>query len=366
MKKISGNLLLLLISSLFCFVAAEFVFQKLLFSKSDKFKFIQREELYANQYNDDDYWKLHRIFGGQSQAPEHPQPLLGWIGNFNRETLKHNNGDSVKEKRPVLLFGDSFAQGVDGVVNFQSILNNDTSFSSKNYLLNYGVAGYGVDQIQLLLKHTYKQYKNPFVIFSITDIDLDRSLHTNRGGQKPYYRIEDDSLVLKGVPLESNPQVFFQSNPPEITSYLWRRFIYTTLNPMPESMKVCLRGEEARNNLKMELNNRIMKDMIDELRQANIQFVFLVFNGATVIKDNEHKTVYEWTDDWRGPFLEKFIEENKLPFIWTQSVVKQDSSYSLSQLDKYFIVNDGHPTTYLNRLVAEDIKKFVLASETAN
>jgi hypothetical protein len=176
----------------------------------------------------DDYWKLYFMFGGKYKPPETPHPLLGWVGRFDRETYTHAEYAGIADKRPVLLYGDSFAScAVDQC--FQGILNSDSGFSQNHFLLNYGVGGYGVDQIFLLYQKSIEQYENPFVILSMLTEDLDGSALAVRTGQKPFYRLINNSLALSGIPIDPSPQSFFSKNPPGITSYLFRMFIHSNL-----------------------------------------------------------------------------------------------------------------------------------------
>lgn len=360
LKSVLPNLLLLLFTVVVCLVIAEFAYRKILFNKNDKFKLLRKPELYGDYFNDDDYWKLYHIFGGEYGAPQNPHPLLGWIGDFNRETLRHNKADCIKRKRPVLLYGDSFAECVEGAECFQSIMNNDSAFASEHYLLNYGVGGYAVDQIQLLFSNSYKHYEKPFVVFSIMCSDLDRTILTNRLGQKPYYVIENGSLKLQGVPVEKDPEKFFKEHPPQVFSYLWNRLLFTPRNPLPDNIKAWLKGENRKNEYKMQLNEKVLDAAIAELRQQKIDFVFLVFHY--VQKDNYQFSV-ESEDNWRDKFLRHYIAKNNLPSIWSKDLIRNDSAYTKDNLDKYMMENNGHPTTYLNRLISEEIKKQVLAAK---
>ncbi len=361
LRNITINLFLFSVSLFACLAIAEFAYRKILFSNIEKFKSIRKPELYADYFNDDDYWKLYHIFGGEYGPPKETHPLLGWVGDFDRKNLRHNNTDSLKNRRPVLLYGDSFAECVEGSECFQSILNNNPVFSKNNYLLNYGVGGYGVDQIQLLFKNSYKHYEKPFVIFSIMCSDLDRTILTNRIGQKPYYEIIADTLALKGIPVENDPEIFFRNNPPKIFSYLWQRFIYTPRNPLPDYMKSWLKRDAAKNKHKTALNEKVLQLVIDELRNEKIDFVFLVFHYVS--KSDYHFSV-ENEDNWRDKFLRGFIAKNQLPCIWSKDLIRRDTAYHKNNLDKYMMESNGHPTTYFNRLISDEIMKFALRSDS--
>jgi hypothetical protein len=349
----------LLLSLTICSIAGEFIYRRILFGNYPKFKKIRKPQLYAD-YDTDDYWKLYYIFGGEFKPPQSPHPLLGWIGNFDRKTLRHNESDQVNNRRPILLYGDSFAGCVTGVDCFQNILNNDPIFAKRNYLLNYGVGGYAVDQITLLIRKTYRQYPKPFIVFGIMCADLDRSVLTCRTGQKPYYEFASDSLVLRGIPVKSNPEEFFKQNPPQIISYLWRRLIFSPRNPFPERINKWLKDEKERSEEKIRLNNRILQNTIDELKNNKVDFVFLVFHFCK--KDSREFSV-EYEDNWRDRFLHQFIDRNKTPYIWSKGLIRKDPAYHKDNLFRYIRPQDGHPTTYFNNMIATEIKRVVLAAE---
>ena len=152
------NLFLLLFSISLSFFTAEYILRKLLFMDNEQFESLRDPAFYAiypqdpnEDFYNDDFWKLNYLFN-RSFDLKKPNPLLGWTGFFDRETYVHWYEDTTGKRRPVLLFGDSFAMCIDSVECFDEYLNSDTLFSDSNVLYNYGVGGYGVDQIQMLMK----------------------------------------------------------------------------------------------------------------------------------------------------------------------------------------------------------------------
>ena len=154
---------------------------------------------------------------GTGQGQGNPDPFLGWI----RPGILHGSyrNDSAKTlglKKPLLLYGDSFAEG------FESKFFDYSRKLSESYsIINYGVYGYGLDQIYLLYKRSVGNFEHPTVIISLLDEDLDRSFLTVRDGPKPYFGTKDDALELCGVPVAPAPDNFFLTHPPRITSYLF-------------------------------------------------------------------------------------------------------------------------------------------------
>ena len=78
----------------------------------------------------------------------------------------------------------------------QSLLPDKTVY-------NFGVAGYGLDQIYLRFKQSHDHFKKPVVIIGILTVDMDRCVMKNRSRPKPYFLIKENELVLSGVPVVS-------------------------------------------------------------------------------------------------------------------------------------------------------------------
>lgn len=350
-KKFWGNTLLLVISVTFSLLICELAFRMIIFSKSNKFADLKDPGKYAKTVQDD-YWKLYYKFNGPFKPPKNPHPLLGWIGHFDRQTLDHNEQGKLNGRRPVLFYGDSFIMCQSDSVNcFHEILNNDTSFNKKFFTLNYGVGGYGVDQIYLLFKETIDRFVNPFVVFSIMPTDMDRCLLTVRTGQKPFFIEQGDSIVLQGVPIDPDPAHFFSENSPDITSYIYRRFINSNLNPF---YNTCDTDLKARKKI-ISLNKKIILSAFQEIKQRNLNYVFLIFDEL-------------WNPEgaWRVDSLKKIFIENNINFIQTGDLVVQDTMFGEYDYHRYCIKGDGHPTSYYNTLVCSEIRKYLSDTGYAN
>ncbi|MBN2173405.1 MAG: hypothetical protein JW731_04695 [Bacteroidales bacterium] len=358
-KKVVTNISIFLLVFLLGLIGIEYAFRAMIFSDKEAFKKFRDPWAYADMDSEDLFWKLYTRWIGVYKPPECPHPLLGWIGDFSRHSLMHWRFDSFESKRPVLLYGDSFAICSGLSTCFQTILNDDSAFSQQNYLYNYGVGGYGVDQIYLLFDKTYKSFEKPFVIFSLLTFDLDRSILHFRTGQKPFFEVEDDSLVLKGVPINSNPEEYLDANPTRTISYLWRKFLYSKENFLPKKTVDKLKGTNRYTRKKIEVNEKILLKTLNELRENNIEFVFVIFHTLQYDRDNY---TAEEENDWRNVFLKNFLEENKVPYIWTRDLILNDTTFDKFDISKYILGEDGHPTTYFNTLIAEEMKRVVLAS----
>jgi len=347
------NLILVTVTVAISLVLAEMLFRMMLFSKSDVSKFLRKPEYYAKIYNDhatdiytDEYWKLYYKFGGEYLPPKNPHPLLGWTYEIDHESLVHPDAVNLNGRRAVLLYGDSFSNCSPKSVCFENILNVDPEFSEGHYLLNYGIGGYCVGQISLLLENSKKNYQKPVIIFGFMDRDVERSILTVRIGQKPGFAVRNDSLIITGLPIEPNPEDFFRKNPPKITSYLYRKFVNSKLNIFPTSKR---KMNKVIQEIK-DVNEKILVNTIRDLRNDGDDFFVLVFQA-----------MYGVEHDWRNMYIREILEKEGVPYIWTKDLVDRDTTYKEYNLRDWEL-DDGHPTTHFNQLIAAEIKKFVLDS----
>jgi hypothetical protein len=349
-KLING--VLVVVAIVIALVLSELALRYMLFSGSDAFQSLREPSAYTifprdnnEDFFNDDYWKLVHLFGHRFMV-EDPQPLLGWTGRFNKQTLEHSDMARLMGRRPVLLYGDSFAQCVDTTSCFEDILNHDPDFAEGHFLLNYGVGGYGTDQISLLFENTFRKYENPYVIFSLLATDMDRSMLKFRDSSKPYYEIADGKLELKGVPLHLSTDEYVKEHPPAIHSYLLNRFRNSRLNIFKRKTG---KWEEQYIDQIKQLNYLILKQVVDTLKASGLDFVILLFNPE------DHQM-----PDWRLDFLIGFCEDQQVPYICDRDLRLEDASGKTYDPDLYCISGEGHPTSYMNRLIAADLKRCVL------
>ena len=352
-KKSLFILIALALSSGISFLVGEAGFWALLFSQGQFFQKFRDPSLYADFLSDDDYGKLYYRFGGKYKPPKHPHPLLGWVDLFEGNSYRHNATDEVGNRRPVLLYGDSFARcsgGKFGDKCYQFILNYDKSSGADFFLLNYAVGGYGFDQIFLLFKNSIDNYSNPLVVLSLMTQDLDRSILSVKTAQKPFFEISEDQLVLKGTPIDPNPARFYAEHPPDVTSYLYRLWLYQ--DGRPWRLRQMLRGTEEKKRKKLQINEKIFLGIIEELKRRRLPHVFLIYHRKNEVNMKE--------SNWRDKFIKRNLRQQNVPFISSKEVILRDFKEHNKNLDDYFIPDDGHPSTYQHQLLAEKIKEWVM------
>jgi len=350
-KTLVINIFVVVVSMTIALVIGEYAFRSMVFSENKAFESLKNPADFALYFNDpnedlynEDYWKLLHLFGKMGNITE-PHPLLGWTGFFDPLTYDHWHADKTKTKRPVLLFGDSFAMCVDSVECYEDFLNNDTSFAKGHHFLNYGVGGYGIDQIYLLLRETIDKYENPFVVLSMLTTDMDRSMLKVRDGQKPYFTLGDNGLQLKGTPITLPTKEYLAENPPEVKSYLANKLINLTFHDL---VKTESQRKKYIERIKA-LNGQILNSCIQLLEANNIEFVVLLFQPA-------------WNSpfDWRIKYLKETCLKNEAAFIDDAEIRNEKMEELGLYKDAFVIPNDGHPTSLANFFVANEIKSIIL------
>ena len=158
-------------------------------------------------------------------------PLLGWRSRpglrnepaFDDATLSTNRlglrGEKTPAPRPapgmtrVLVLGDSFTFGED-VGDHETYVARLDRALPRTEVLNFGVHGYGHDQMLLLFRETGQRYAPDVVVLGFVYDDIYRNLVDFRDFAKPRFELSEGELVLRNVPVPS---------PEEVAASAWHR-----------------------------------------------------------------------------------------------------------------------------------------------
>lgn len=294
---------------------------------------LRRAEYFADSNVDDDYWKLQYLFlPADKKGPVgNADPECGWtVGYIRPGTYEHARAADVRGRRPVLLYGDSYAACATGPeLCFQGILER-SDLADRYCLVNYGVGGYGLDQVFLLLRKTIDHWKDqdPIVVISfLVDNDFDRDILTFRCWPKPRFTIEGERLVASG-PVVTDPDRYLAENPPSIRSYLLR---YLTYRPgmLPSSWQLYLRRGSLRNEEKVALARKILAGIHEELAARGIEHFFLAFHGQAGVARAEG---VRWAED----LVESSAQELGVGLVTTRPYFLAAAHGSIEQANRYF------------------------------
>jgi len=256
---------------------------------------------FGDMSSDVDVWKLQFLWLDPAQAVANADadPLLGWRNHLVApDTYEHADFASLRGRTPVLLYGDSFAQcNTSADQCFQGLLER-SDLAERYCLLNYGVGGYGLDQVYLLLAHSVDLYRplDPIVIVSIlVEDDLDRAVLSFRGWPKPLLALVD-GVPTPTAPVVTDPHEFLRRNPITFPSFLWRYLLYKPVRSIHGLQKL-LRGDTRRVGEKRAQNRAILAAIERFLTERHVRHFVLLFHidSASIAPDPEC--------DWQEPFL---------------------------------------------------------------
>ncbi|MCP4922399.1 MAG: hypothetical protein GY913_36325, partial [Proteobacteria bacterium] len=156
---------------------------------------------YSDPLCHDSYWTMSLDAGRLREHTVHERDeRLGWVPDRRNQapigawhTPKHPVGD----ERPVLaLFGDSFVFSTvePRLADVLQALETDRR------VLNFGVAGYGLDQVVMRLEERASALRGAEVWIGVLTTDLDRTVLRHRSGPKPVWT-GGGFEVLEAVPL---------------------------------------------------------------------------------------------------------------------------------------------------------------------
>ncbi len=307
---------------------------------------------FADPQYEDLHWELRDHFLRKSGELRHP-PLhaeLGWTsGLFDPQSFAHRDDDPASGKRPVLLFGDSYAQGVTSPEDsFQTLLAL-TELGRTHQLLNYGVGGYGADQVLLLVERVLERFegRDPLVVIGVlVDDDFDRCVLTTRERPKPRFVLREGQLELLGdVPTYEER---FGNGPTFTPSYLWR--LFTRGSPwIPARVRRALSGFGTLDREKIALGRAIVSRMITAVRARGFEPVFVGFHDLPSIE--QPKLI-----GWRGDALREPVAAAGARLIDMRAALLEFSARSGEALESWYDhapARGGHHNARGNGVVLE-------------
>lgn len=182
------------------------------------------------------YWAENRYFyylnrqqsTTQSASPaSNFDPLLGWRNKrepsvVSAPPVKLNSGlwrsphefEVKKNKKRIAIVGDSFSYGVglsDGNT-YPDYLSKE--FSGDYEVYNFGVAGFGLDQMAINAVYNVAPYHPDLIVFSFIADNFSRAcFNFVFNARKPYFEKKSGDLVLSATPVPSPTELMEQHAP---------------------------------------------------------------------------------------------------------------------------------------------------------
>ncbi len=312
--------------------------------------------LYADPLLDTEYWTLRHALGMDLivQSAENHHPQLGWRPRMlDAETLRHLDERHLDGRRPILLYGASYASCVTSHAEcFQGLLRG-SKLSDEYCLLNYGCGGYGMDQVLLLMRATLDLYADldPIVIvLPVLDSDFERCSLEFRSLPKPRLELVDGELTPTGPVLSGGADAYLREHGVGITSYAWNYLTHAETQ-LPGSLRNWLQDRDARIEEQFELVEAILGGIEEELVRRELDHVYLLATSPRGLPPRKTPKMETRVTDW--------MRAQGLPFLSLRPYVARALEHVEEGMPRLFFVEGTgkhHPTPLGNRVVFEALK----------
>lgn len=349
MKK---NLILLFVSLLISFLAAEFIIQ--FFSpeapnkiEKPKTNWAQLPERTWVEYHPQLGWYHEKNKKIVSKTPHFEVTLttnsVGFRGS--REYSKEKN-EGVHR---ILALGDSFffGFGVEDDEVFTALLEKEIGAE----VLNLSVAGYGLDQILMAYREIGAQYQADEVIISIFPEDFWRSTRafSDGGHAKPYFVLEEDeTLTLKNVPtpqkyeMKTNqfPAIIHYSS---VEKFLRKSILYREIKRLLVKIGKSLGLVDPDTTVEWRIGRAILEQLVAEIRADGARPLFVLVAPDRWARVNERTSLRKSIHRLAGQLDVGLIDTTSHFYEAIQKNSETD----------YFIEGDGHWTPRGHAFAAE-------------
>ncbi|QDU70067.1 hypothetical protein [Engelhardtia mirabilis] len=322
---------------------------------------LRKPQRFANRLSDDMFWALlHRWGSAARDEASVPDPITGWRGRFSRSANPyiHARVGDLEHRQPILLFGDSYAACTTSAADCFDGLFRDSDRIDDALLLNYGVGGFGLDQIYLTLRETLKAWDTsglakPKVIVSFfLDNDLDRCDLSIRDFPKPRFTVEDGQLVEHSVESPSG-SAWYERNSSVFDLWTWRWLVHSS-HLLPNKLQSRFDGTDRHREFLQEAVPLLFAAAHEELASRGIEHSFLILPGEVALKYPYHT--------WREPLVEQSLTDLGVNWVNARWEFEQHAKAVGLQPKDYFGTEGraaGHYTPLGNRVAMQALLRAV-------
>jgi hypothetical protein len=299
---------------------------------------LRRAELYVASPYSDDFNKLSWLFQ-PAEVRERPALFgdaeIGWLkSDIEPGTFRHVDEERLGERRPVLLYGTSFARCKWPQEPCFEDLLEASELAPGFALLNYAVQGHGLDQTLLLLRRSLPRHveRDPIVVVAfVVEADPDRNTLSFFSRPKPRFVPSEGAFALV-CPDELGAQAFLARHPPAIASYFWRYLVNAASGSAPETRQRW-EGEAERRSERDAVTEYLLAEL--ERECSGLEHFLLLFHMKRAL-------LAETSAEERE--LRSRLERLGLPWLDVRPAATRALSERGCTLDQLYDPWDGHPT----------------------
>lgn len=253
------------------------------------------------------------------------------------------------------LLGDSFAFGF-GVADEETLTARIESSDPSVEAMNLGVAGYGIDQMKLLLEKFGFDYMPDLVFIAVYPEDFWRATrsYTDAGYAKPYYHLDrHGDLVLRNVPVPA-PKSMTGTQFPEIDEQniplrLLQKsaLVRLSLKLVTRVLKIAgLRDPDSSDDWR--LGREVLKSMVADIREYRAEPVLVIVPPI------------RWITGQSEPLRESLINfaaREKMEILDLTDPFRK--ALNKAPAEHWYIPDDFHWTAAGHELAAEELLSFI-------
>jgi hypothetical protein len=311
---------------------------------------------FADSSFEDEYWLLRWVL--EPGESKHRSPTydarLGWINDrFDARTRRPLTVDELPGRRPLLMFGASYVACMTKPKECFEGLMRQSDIARQYYPVNYGVGGYGIDQVYLLLRESLDLFagENPLVVIGVVlDSDLERCVLGFRSWPKPRFELREGRLVEPGPVFAGGSQAFLDQHGIGITSYAWRYLLHGK-HQLAGPWRERVRGVAAQQSAQDELIDALLSAMRAELESRGLEYFFVLFTSPRGLPPAE-------VPAQERRLTRLFLDEG-VPFVHARPYLLQAGESREGGLDSLFSAAGpamNHPNAEGNRVLFEALR----------
>jgi hypothetical protein len=270
----------------------------------------------------------------------------GTILNTNSRGLRGKTEYSYERtpgKQRILVLGDSFTFGAE-VADDATYAHYLESHIPNSEVLNFGVQGYGQDQILLYLKEEGIKYHPDVVILGFTYIDIYRNIESFFAYAKPRFELLPGGLQLTNVPVPTPERVLAEEP--------YRPKSFDMLFILKEKLRWKLGKNEADAR---QLTSRLLDEIVSTTRSIGAVpvFVYLPVNEEIAPLRQFGVTTNSPAIADRERYLSGICEKEQLPCLFLGLRFREEVQKGLDLHPR------GHWNATAHSIAGEELKNFL-------